>query len=72
MAQGHPTKWARMELNQPVWLNKTGLSVVIWDKWGRKRRGTLIVSIGGLRWLPYKAKTARRISWEKFEELVGG
>ena len=65
MAQGRPTKWARLDVNQSLWLNKAGISIVVWDKWGRKRRGTLIVSVGGLRWTPYKGKTPRRISWNE-------
>jgi hypothetical protein len=52
-------------MNQPLWLNKAGISVVVWDKWGRKRKGTLVVSIGGLRWYPYKGKKARRITWNE-------
>ena len=65
MASGRPSKWARLDVNQPMWLNKAGISIVVWDKWGRKRKGTLIVSVGGLRWTPYKGKNARRISWNE-------
>ena len=69
MAQGKPTKWAQLTVNQEVWLNKAGISIVVWDKWGKKRRGTLTVSIGGLRWRPYKGKKPQRYSWN---ELAGG
>lgn len=68
MAQGRPSKWARLSVNQPLWLNRAGITIVVWDKWGRTREGTLIVSVGGLRWTPYKGKKARRISWT---ELAG-
>lgn len=64
MAQGRPSKWAKLKIEQPVWLNRAGVSIVVWDKWGRKRKGTLVVSIGGIRWYPYKGKSARRISWD--------
>jgi len=66
MAQGRPSKWARMDINQSIWLNRTGISIVVWDKWGRKRKGTLVVSIGGLRWYPYMGKNpGRLIKWSK-------
>ena len=66
MAQGRPTKWAKLDINQAVWLNKTGVSLVVWDKWGRRRKGTLVISIGGLRWYPYKGKKpAHQISWDR-------
>ena len=65
MAQGRPSSWARLEVNQPLWLNKAGVSIVIWDKYGRKRKGTLVVSVGGLRWYPYMGKRARRITWDE-------
>jgi len=69
MAQGRPSNWARLEVNQPLWLNKAGISIAIWDKYGRKRKGTLVVSVGGLRWYPFKGKRARRITWN---ELASG
>lgn len=70
MAQGRPTKWAIATLKEPVILGKAGIEIVVWDKWGRKRRGTLIVSVGGVRWSKYKAKHATRLSWAKFSRLM--
>lgn len=70
MARGVPSKWAKLSLLQPVWLNKRGVSIVVWDKWGRRRKGTLEVSIGGLRWYRFKGKKARRISWDKLADLL--
>jgi hypothetical protein len=70
MAQGKPTKWARVSINQPMWLNKTGLEIVVWDKWGRKRKGTLVVSIGGLRWFLNKKHKAPVISWDRLVERL--
>ena len=64
MAMGRPTKWARMDVNQPMWLNRAGISIVVWDKYGRKRKGTLVVSVGGLRWYPYKAPKPQRYTWD--------
>ena len=67
MAKGRPSNWAKLEIPAPIWLGKSGISIVVWDKWGRKRTGTLVVSIGGLRWYPYKSKKpARRIQWDDF------
>jgi hypothetical protein len=53
-----------LEINQALWLNKAGISIVIWDKYGRKRKGKLVVSVGGLRWYPYMGKRARRVTWD--------
>lgn len=65
MPIGKYSKWAKLEVNQPLWLTKAGVSIVVWDKWGKKRKGTLIVSVGGLRWKPYKGKRPVRISWDQ-------
>jgi hypothetical protein len=64
MPIGKPSKWAKLDVNQSLWLNTTGIAIVIWDKWGRKRKGKLVVSVGGLRWYPYKGKRPRRIKWD--------
>jgi hypothetical protein len=69
MARG-PRKWATARFKEPVALGKTGITIVIWDKWGRTRRGTVTVSVGGLRWSPYKAKRPFRVSWERFAQLI--
>ena len=65
MSQGRPSKWASVDINQSLWLNKTGLEIVVWDKWGKKRKGTLVVSVGGLRWYPYKGKKPGRVTWDE-------
>lgn len=61
IAKGRPTKWAFARLNEPVILGMGGVEIVVWDKWGRKRRGTLVVSVGGVRWFAYKAERAARM-----------
>ena len=70
MASGKPKRWALARLGEPISLGKSGIEIVIWDKWGRKRRGTLVVSVGGLRWYPYKAKKPTRLGWVRFSELI--
>jgi hypothetical protein len=70
MSQGRPSKWALATLNEPIGIGKSGISIVIWDKWGRKRRGKMVVSVGGVRWYPYKAKRATRLTWTRFSELI--
>ena len=68
MAQGRPSKWASVKIEQTIWLDKTGIKIVVWDKHRRKRKGTLVVSIGGLRWRPYKGmKPSRHIKWDDLE-----
>ena len=66
MAQGRPSKWASVKIKQDIWLDKSGIEVVVWDKYRTKRKGTLVVSIGGIRWYPNRGrKPARLIKWDK-------
>jgi hypothetical protein len=70
MASGRPKKWVTATISEPIALGKTGIRLVIWDKWGRTRHGTVIVSVGGIRWYPYKAKKPTRISWNRLTEIA--
>ncbi len=69
MAQGRPTKWATAAIDEPIALSKSGMRVVVWDKWGKKRRGTAVISVGGIRWYPYKARNYTRISWDQLSKM---
>jgi len=70
MAKGIPRKWVTAHIREPVALGRSGVRIVIWDKWGRTRRGTVVVSVGGIRWYSYKAKKACMLNWNKFEERM--
>lgn len=70
MPRGRPTKWATAHVTEGIALGKSGIRVVIWDKWGRKRRGQAVISVGGLRWKAYKAKRFVRIPWDQIDRLV--
>jgi hypothetical protein len=70
MAQGKPKKWITAQIVAPVLLGKPGIEVVVWDKWGKTRRGTAIVSVGGIRWSGFKMKKPIRISWEELQEFA--
>ncbi|HPW20974.1 MAG TPA: hypothetical protein PLE61_09170 [Vicinamibacterales bacterium] len=72
MAQGRPKKWISARILESVYLGKAGIEVVVWDKWGKTRRGTAIVSVGGIRWRRYKGKKAISISWDKLQEFAEG
>ena len=72
MAKGRFKKWATARVSEPIGLGKAGLEVIIWDKWGKKRRGKAIVSVGGLRWYPYKAKRPHRLSWDQLDQIMTG
>ena len=65
MATGRPMKWATATVVEPIPLGKRGLKVVIWDKWGKTRKGTAIISVGGIRWRPYMAKKSHKITWDQ-------
>lgn len=69
MAQGRPTKWATAKIKEPISLGRSGMRVVIWDKWGKTRRGTAVISVGGIRWYPYKARKYTRISWNELSRM---
>ena len=53
-------------------LGKAGIKIVVWDKWGKTRRGTAIVSVGGIRWSGYMMKKPIRISWDHLQEFAEG
>lgn len=72
MAKGRPMKWATAHITEPIALGNAGIAIILWDKWGKTRRGTAIVSVGGIRWLPYKARQPYRVSWDKLQEWLEG
>ncbi len=47
---------------EPVHLGRAGIEVVVWDKYKKKRRGTIVVSVGGIRWYPRSAKKYTRFT----------
>ena len=63
--KGRPTKWLRASVEEAVWIGKRRIRFDVWNKWKQTNRklGTLIVSVGGIRWRPNKGKLSRRISW---------
>ena len=69
MPQGKSNKWVTATISEPIYLAKAGISIVVWDKWGRTRRGTAVISVGGIRWYPYKAKKYRRLTWDKLDKM---
>lgn len=70
MASGRPGKWVTATISEPIAIGKAGIKLVVWDKWGKTRRGTILVSVGGLRWFPYKAQRGFRLSWDKLTDLA--
>jgi hypothetical protein len=51
-------------------IGKPGVEFEVWEKWKRQwlKLGTLIVSVGGLRWIPHKGKYSRPRSWKAVAE----
>lgn len=72
MAQGKPRRWATATVSEPIALGKRGLKIVIWDKWGKTRKGTAIISVGGIRWYPYMAKVPYKITWDELNNYFEG
>ena len=67
---GRPTKWLKATVEESLYLDRTGIQFEVWTKWKKtdKKLGTLIVSVGGLRWLPGSGKKVRRKSWDAARE----
>ena len=67
--RGRPTKWVSASVAETVWIGKPGMTFEVWEKWKKKRRklGTLMVSVGGLRWWPHKAPESRHCTWEELD-----
>lgn len=62
--KGRPTKWVYASVQESVSIGKPGIRFEIWKKWkqNKKKLGTLIVSVGGLRWRPNKGRISHK-SW---------
>ena len=68
--KGRPTKWVTANVQETVSIGKPGVHFEIWEKWKwnqGKKLGTLIVSVGGLKWQPPKGKSVRR-NWASVKE----
>lgn len=71
MARGKPTKRVEMTVNQPISLNKNGLTIAVWDEERGRLHGTLVVSVGGLCWYPHKRR-GRRHTWDDLSRSAIG
>ena len=69
---GRPVKRVVANVAQPVPIGRVGVRFEIWSKWKRRRKkhGTLVVSVGGLRWWPHKGTATRQCNWEKVAKLL--
>jgi len=70
--QGKPTKAVSAIVNEEIEIGKPGLTFEIWDKTKRKRTkmGTLIVSVGGLRWRANSGKLFRQVPWTQVADWL--
>jgi hypothetical protein len=75
--KGRPTKWVSAEILEYVAIGKRGVQFEVWEKWKKNQRklGTLIISMGGLRWRPQNGKLSKQKSWDAlsgwFNPLAG-
>jgi len=70
MAKGTPNTYAMATVSEQIPLGKAGIEVVIWRRYakGNKWRGKAVISVGGIRWYPYRAKKqSHKITWEELE-----
>lgn len=69
---GRPTKWVYANVDQWFEVTRTGVSFEVWRKWKRKEQklGTLVVSVGGLRWRPASGKYHRWRRWDKVADWL--
>jgi len=72
---GRPTKWVAAKIKEEVSIGKPGVKFEVWDKWkwnGKdKKAGTLIVSVGGLRWRAGKGRFQQK-SWDAVAKWFSG
>ena len=75
--KGRPTKWVTVHVAEHIDVGKRGVEFEVWDKWKKtpRKRGTLVVTVGGLAWRPQNGKHFQRRSWDKvadwFEQSPG-
>lgn len=62
-------RYATATIHESIALGQSGITVVIWDKYHKTRRGTARISVGGIRWTPYKKKTPHLITWDQLDEM---
>jgi len=68
--QGRPKKWVSASMQETFRVFRPGVTFEIWNKWKRKKArtklGTLVVSVGGLRWWPRQARRGsfRKRTWD--------
>jgi hypothetical protein len=69
MAKGKPSKWARVEISEPFYIGKRGITIKVWDKHGRRHLGNATITIGGIHWYPYKKKKATKLlRWDQLND----
>jgi hypothetical protein len=63
--QGKPTRTVTAKVKENIELGKPGVKFEVWDKTKRKdtKMGTLIVSVGGLRWRAANGKLFTPVPW---------
>ena len=63
--QGKPTRTVTAKVNQEIEIGKPGMTFEVRDKTKRKntKMGTLIVSVGGVRWRAKNGKLFRQVPW---------
>jgi hypothetical protein len=69
--KGRPIKWVSASVNEYMPIGKRGVEFEVWDKWSKRNRrklGTLIINVGGLRWWPGNGKLSKRVSWDALAE----
>ena len=70
--KGRPTKLVSARIQEDIVIGKPGIQFEVWEKWKKNRRklGTLIISVGGLRWWPHKGKLTRQASWDSLADWL--
>jgi hypothetical protein len=72
--KGRPTKYVKAQISETFWVYRTGIQFEVWEKWKQKDKkvGTLIVSVGGLRWKPSHGKLSRQKTWDVVSNWLNG
>ena len=72
--KGRATKWVSAQVEQAIDITRPGVKFEVWGKWKKKDRklGTLVVSVGGLRWKPLNGKISRPRNWNDVSDWFDG
>jgi hypothetical protein len=72
MAQGRPTKWIEIKVEEPIYIGKRGVQIKVWKKHEHSKRGIFYLTVGGLWWREHEKKNWKKKTWEDLQAFFDG